>query len=133
MNLVQISKEDFMANQNKLDKNTLYFVIDEDSEYGYLYLGNKNMLGVRAGDTELCRLADVNIKEPISNYSILVYNTKTEQWENKSRSDLVFVGTNGVANGIGGMVPGPKIEEKSYFLRGDGTWAPTANLTWKNF
>jgi hypothetical protein len=39
-----------------MDKNTLYFVIEEDSEFGYLYLGNKSM---RPGNTELAELDDV--------------------------------------------------------------------------
>lgn len=129
-NLIQINKKDFVENLDKMDKNTLYFVIEEDSEFGYLYLGNKSM---RPGNTELAELDDVLLQAAQLNNSFLVYDNQTQKWVNKNKNDLVFIGTNGISNGIAGLVPGPSKDAKNYFLRGDGIWAPAANFQWKEF
>lgn len=132
-NLIQISKQDFINNLSKLDKNTLYFVIEENSDFGHLYLGNKNMLGVLEGEIELKKLADVALENSQLDNGFLFYEPKEQKWICKNRNELVFIGTNGVSNGIAGLVPPPGKESKNHFLRGDGTWAPAANFQWKEF
>jgi hypothetical protein len=88
---------------------------------------------MRPGNTELAELDDVLLQAAQLNNSFLVYDNQTQKWVNKNKNDLVFIGTNGISNGIAGLVPGPSRDVKNYFLRGDGTWAPAANFQWKEF
>ena len=48
------------------------------------------------------------------------------------KSVPVFVGASSNANGEEGLVPAPNINASEYFLKGDGTWSPTPQLTKAN-
>lgn len=116
--------------------DTLYFISDTGSAFGKLYLGAKLISnGSLSSATSLSQLNDVFIAEGITDQSILVYNSTSEKWENKSLLDIflamneVFQGATEEADGVAGLVPAPTAGQQNLFLRGDATWAdPVAGV-----
>lgn len=124
-----------IADENK-SSDTLYFISNTGSTTGKLYLGSKLISnGSLSSATSLKELNDVLVAEDIIDQSILVYNSSTQIWENKSIYDIfiqineVFKGATETEDGTVGLVPAPTIISRNLYLRGDGTWAsPTEEL-----
>lgn len=118
------------------NSDTLYFISDTGSASGKLYLGEKLISnGSLSSATSLSQLNDVFIAEGITDQSILVYNSTSGKWENKSLLDVflamneVFKGATEEADGVAGLVPAPTTGQQNLFLRGDATWAdPVAGV-----
>lgn len=118
------------------NSDTLYFISDTGSASGKLYLGEKLISnGSLSSATSLSQLNDVFIAEGITDQSILVYNSTSGKWENKSLLDVflamneVFKGATKEADGVAGLVPAPTTGQQNLFLRGDATWAdPVAGV-----
>lgn len=125
-----------MTNNDKL-KNTLYFVVDGDTDdVGQLYLGETLIAdGSGVSQAQLSDLSDVQLKA-ISSGDVLVYNLDTQVWENVNLSSQiqeqvkVFTGATADTDGSIGLVPQPlKAVDVNHYLRGDGTWAdPTEGV-----
>lgn len=125
-----------MTNNDKL-KNTLYFVVDGDTDdVGQLYLGETLIAdGSGVSQAQLSDLSDVQLKA-VSSGDILVYNMETHVWENVNLSVQiqnqikVFTGATAEADGSTGLVPQPlRNVDVNNYLRGDGTWAdPTSGV-----
>ena len=118
------------ANLQEKDKDTLYFIAEKDSAYGSLYLGTTLLAG-GAGEPEtitLDSLKDVMISNGVATDHLLVFDASTKNWVNKSIDDLIPVmeGTDGILDGVAGLVPAARPEEAGFFLRADGTWAKVA-------
>ena len=108
---------------NKLtEKNsdTLYFITDDNSSNGSLYLGNKLISGI----ANLNELENILIQN-VENNQVLVYDATEEKWINKSIKDAIglMAGASATEQGGAGLVPAPGIGQQNLFLRGDGTWA----------
>ena len=125
-----------LIEDSQKSSDTLYFISDTGSASGKLYLGAKLISnGSLSSATSISDLNDVLIAEGITDQSILVYNSTSEKWENKSILEItqaiydVFTGASDEAEGAVGLVPAPAAGEQNLFLRGDATWAdPVANL-----
>lgn len=125
-----------MTNNDKL-KNTLYFVVDGDTDdVGQLYLGETLIAdGSGVSQAQLSDLSDVQLKA-VSSGDVLVYNLDTQVWENVNLSSQiqeqvkVFTGATADTDGSIGLVPQPlKAVDVNHYLRGDGTWAdPTEGV-----
>lgn len=118
------------GNLNEKDKDTLYFIAEKGSSYGSLYLGETLIAG-GGGEPEtitLNSLKDVMISKGVATDHLLVFDAATNNWVNKPLEDIIPVmeGTDGVLDGVAGLVPAAKPEEKDFFLRADGTWAKVA-------
>ena len=115
------------------NEDTLYFISEEGSSTGSLYLGSKLISShreIQNGATSLADLSDVLLTELANDTHLLVYDPSAAAWVNKTFEDLVFVGTVGSADGAPGLVPAPSKDDADLFLRSDGTWArPAANHT----
>lgn len=86
-NLVKFTRGSLKAYQNlkEKDSNTLYFITDTENDKSFIFLGDSPIVD----DTILKGLSfqdisDINILTP-RNGDILVYNKKTDQWENSSQ------------------------------------------------
>lgn len=125
------------ANLTEKDKDTLYFISEEKSNFGVLYLGSKLIAGGGQPETvTLNSLKDVTISElGLKANSLLVYSEEEKAWINKSLDEVLEVIVNEMTgatidtDGKGGLVPAPKAGEQDYFLKGDGTWAKVASET----
>ena len=125
-----------LIEDSQKSSDTLYFISDTGSASGKLYLGAKLISnGSLSSATSISDLNDVLLAEGITDQSILVYNSTSEKWENKSILEItqaiydVFTGASDEAEGTIGLVPAPAAGEQNLFLRGDATWAdPVANL-----
>lgn len=82
---------------NRADPDTLYFIYEEDSNQGILYLGTKKIAG---GGTDgvienitIDNLSDVILNSAdLTDKSFLTYNESENAWVNTSLEDLVFTG-----------------------------------------
>lgn len=113
-----------------VDADTLYFIIDDGSDKGSLYLGSTLIAsGVKEG-VSLESLVDVTLSADLGENDILVHNG--ERWVNQSIYDFAettMVGASADQDGKGGLVPMPGKGQQDLYLKGDGTWAsPTATL-----
>lgn len=108
------------------DSNTLYFISEEGSNTGRLYLGAKE---IGSGDSASA-LGNIVI-ENVGDKQILYYDYASSTWINGSAYDLIAVmkGANETTDGIAGLVPVAKAGEQNFFLRGDGTWAEVPNVS----
>ena len=121
------------------DPDTLYFIADNGSATGALYLGDRLIAG--GGEKQplnLTELADVLISENVSTNSLLIYDESVDggKWVNRTLSDIFELymeemeGATESTDGASGLVPAPVAGEQNLFLQGNGTWAdPTAGLT----
>lgn len=117
------------------DKDTLYFISDDNSEYGVLYLGSKIIAGGGQSETiTLDSLKDITIASTgLEDGSLLVYDIETESWVNQPLDQVLqtvvdtMTGATDKLDGKVGLVPAPKAGEQNYFLRGDGSWAKVAS------
>lgn len=123
-----------MTDNDKL-KNTLYFVVDGDTDdVGQLYLGETLIAdGSGVSQAQLSDLSDVQLKA-VSSGDVLVYNLDTQVWENVNLSSQiqeqvkVFTGATADTDGSTGLVPQPlKAVDVNHYLRGDGKWADPTN------
>ena len=111
------------------DKDTLYFISDDNSGYGVLYLGSKIIAGSGQPETiTLDSLRDITIASTdLEDGSLLVYDIETESWVNQSLDQVLqtvvdtMTGATDKLDGKVGLVPAPKAGEQNYFLRGDGS------------
>lgn len=123
-NYVKFYRGTPQAFQNLTPKNpdTLYFINDVNSTEGYLYLGDKLIVGKISN---LADLEDIILSESLLDGDLLVYDGEEEKWVNKSV--LNAIGLMGRAyedsQGSAGLVPAPGLGQENMFLRGDGTWA----------
>ena len=113
----------------KSDKqnDTLYFISEQDSNEGVLYLGNKVIGGsstIDFNNFSIDALKDVLITESLTDKSLLIYSIKDKNWINADFSDLTFIGATQHSSGVSGFVPAPKEGEVNLFLRSDGNWVP---------
>ncbi len=115
------------------DKDTLYFISENDGKTGQLYLGPKLIIGEISNINNIGDLQDVLISENVTANNILIYNDTQKKWINKpifevlSQIVTTMVGAKDDANGLSGLVPAPKAGDNKLYLRGDATWAnPTA-------
>lgn len=111
----------------RTEPDTLYFVYEEDSLDGELYLGSKRIAGSSdiIGATTLKDLSDTLISNSFSETDCLIYDINLQKWVNKPIIDIlpIFVGTNGDSPAVAGLVPATTGTNKNLFLRSDGTWA----------
>lgn len=107
--------------------DTLYFIYEEDESTGELYLGSKLIAGGTSisGATTLALLQDVLINSNLNDQDCLIYDISRNKWVNKPIADILptFVGTNGEAAGVAGLVPAPAENNPNLFLRSDGQWS----------
>ena len=109
------------------DKDTLYFVKEEDALKGELYIGEVLVSG-SADDEEIVHylndLTDVDTAGTVTN-SILGFNG--EVWVPMDVNTLVKIsvmtGATETTIGTQGLVPVPRVGDEKKFLKGDGTWA----------
>lgn len=107
------------------DPDTLYFIYEEDESAGILYLGTKIIAGADIEGSYinvLSDLKDVLIKE-LSMDSLLVYDSNSATWINKTLEEMLFVGATEHSAGKIGLVPSPELGKTDLFLKSDGTWA----------
>lgn len=113
------------------DPDTLYFVLDENSKTGSLYLGSTLIAAGLDKGLSIEELTDVVITGDVLNNQILVANGKGV-WQNRNINDfmpITMVGASSDQDGDGGLVPAPKQGQQGLYLRGDGNWAdPTVEL-----
>lgn len=104
--------------------DTLYFIYEEGSTEGKLYLGDRLIAGGDLGLASIDELKDVLISEGLSDNSILVYDASKTLWVNKSINDVisVFLAPTETSDGVAGLVPAPKMGQRNAFLRSDGEW-----------
>lgn len=115
------------------DSDTLYFIVNSSKGTGALYLGDTLIAGnLDTVEATLAALADVSLTGLATN-DVLVYNTETQKWENKSIASAinetikVMEGATVSSNGSAGLVPQPMAGQQKLFLQGNGAWAnPTA-------
>lgn len=107
------------------DNDTLYFIYEEDVESAELYLGSKLIAGGASSNEmpTLQDLRDVLLSESLIDDMVLVYDTDTKSWVNKSLDELVFMGASETSGGVAGFVPAPEVGQLDLFLKSDGTWA----------
>lgn len=117
------------------NKDTLYFISEQDGSTGQLYLGSKLIIGEVSKIHKIDDLENVLISEGISANHILVYDNAQEKWVNKSLYDIlndvitVMKGATDSTNGASGLVPVPSKGDNKLFLRGDAKWAnPTEEV-----
>ena len=107
--------------------DTLYFICEADENTAELYLGTKLIAGLDSSQEAnyLAQLNDVFINEGLSHSQLLVYDAVVQRWVNKSMEEAlpVFIGTNNISRGKAGLVPVPKVGQKDFYLKGDGTWS----------
>lgn len=111
------------------DSDTLYFISEPGASSGTLYLGTKLIAGGSiTGATKLADLEDVLVSANIPNGSLLVYDSASDMWVNKTVAEIfgsilnVFQGATEDSDGSQGLVPAPQAGEQGYFLKGDGSW-----------
>lgn len=117
------------------DKDTLYFISENDGKTGQLYLGPKLIIGEISNINNIGDLQDVLISESVTANNILIYDDAQKKWINKpifevlSQIVTTMIGAKDDANGLSGLVPTPKAGDNKLYLRGDATWAnPTATV-----
>lgn len=115
------------------DKDTLYFISENDGQTGQLYLGPKLIIGEISNINNIGDLQDVLLSNDIAANSILVYDKAQNKWVNKPMFEVLSAlittmkGATTDANGVSGLVPTPLAGDNKLYLRGDATWAnPTA-------
>ena len=113
------------------DRDTLYFISENDSDNGSLYLGSKLI----AGSDQPEKVILDALKDVLNNNSLLVYDEDKELWINKNAEEIFksvvreMIGATDTLDGKSGLVPAPAAGEQDYFLRGDGTWAKISAST----
>lgn len=112
------------------DSDTLYFISEEGSSNGNLYLGSKLISGNTASSiTSLNDLTNVLVSNNIPTDAILAYDSASGNWVDTSLNNILttiltnFEGATADANGSAGLVPAPQLGQQNMFLRGDGNWA----------
>ena len=112
------------------DKDTFYFICEENSTVGKLYIGN--ILITSATNPEgivdyLSELKDVDTSG-VEDNKVLGYNAKKQKWVpmtiEKAQKVSVMKGATKIQDGTEGLVPAPQAGQENLFLRGDGTWQP---------
>lgn len=113
------------------DKDTLYFVVNDGSSNGSLYLGDVLIATSIDEGLNLNDLKDVLIGTDIDVDHVLVAD-ENGKWVNKNIYDFMPVtmtGASAEADGLGGLVPQPAAGQQNLYLQGNGTWtSPTAVL-----
>lgn len=113
------------------DPDTLYFVLDENSATGSLYLGKTLIASGLDEGLSIEELNNVVVTGEVLKDQILVANGKGV-WQNRDINDfmpITMVGASADVDGDGGLVPAPLKGDHALYLRGDGTWAdPTVAL-----
>ena len=114
------------------DSDTLYFISENNSAKGKLYLGTK-LIADGENITRLADLEDVFLEEGLPSNTILVYDVDVEGWIPKTLQEVFnllvdeMVGAKEDENGQAGLVPKPEKGQQNLYLRGDASWAnPTA-------
>lgn len=130
---VKFVRTNFAIWENLLnrDKDTLYFVVNEGSTNGSLYLGEVLIATSIDEGLNLNDLKDVLIGTDIDVDHVLVAD-ENGKWVNKNIYDFMPVtmtGASADADGLGGLVPQPAAGQQNLYLQGNGTWtSPTAAL-----
>lgn len=113
------------------DPDTLYFIVNNGSEDGSLYLGSTLIASGINEKTPVEDLKNVIITGEVSADQVLV-SDGYGSWKNRNIYDFMPVTMKGASeaeDGAGGLVPAPATGEQNLFLQGDGTWAnPTAAM-----
>lgn len=106
------------------DRDTLYFIYEEASDEGKLYLGERLIAGDNVYSTSIDALKDVLISADLVDNSVLVYNQEEKQWMNKPLDEIltVFLAPTEESTGVAGLVPAPAKGQYDAFLRSDGQW-----------
>ena len=108
----------------KAERDTLYFIYEEDESTSELYLGSKLIAGGGEviGATTLAALQDILLNSNLNNDDCLIYDISKKKWVNKPIADIlpIFVGTNGESSAVAGLVPAPMENNPNLFLRSDG-------------
>lgn len=117
-----------LQSPQKPNIDTLYFIYEEDAADAKLYLGEKLIAGGGAGEILLTlkELQDVAVSSELADKQLLVYDQSERKWVNASFEEAIstFVGATSKSDGRMGLVPKPTVDERNFYLRGDGTWAP---------
>ena len=106
------------------DRDTLYFIYDDEVSGGRLYLGERLIAGDDIYSTSIDALKDVLISENLVDNSVIVYNQEEKQWMDKPLSEIltVFLAPTDESTGVAGLVPAPAQGQYDAFLRSDGQW-----------
>lgn len=113
------------------NKDTLYFIHEEDAITGQLYIGDILISDNLENDSDvivakLSDLEDVNIADVIDK-QVLGYDADTGKWIPVTLEQAInvapMIGATADTDGAEGLVPAPKAGDEGKFLRGDGTWA----------
>lgn len=121
-----------MAEKNE---DTIYFISEESSNTGELYIGAKKVAtGVAEGEiaSKLSELSDVDLSGGLIDGQILAWNATHAKWKPIMLNP--FTGATAEFDGESGLVKAPKAGDHNKFLKGDGTWAELpslAGLTYK--
>lgn len=116
------------------DSDTLYFIAENDSEVGRLYLGSKLIAdGEVVTITRLDELEDVIIGAGVPADGILIWDNTQNDGEGAwvpttldaafAKVVKVFEGATLDKPGKKGLVPAPTAGSQDLYLRGDATWA----------
>lgn len=138
LNYVRFKRGSPAAFDSLIAKNsdTLYFVHEEDSTKGQLYLGNVLISdSLKNNDdiiiTKLSELEDVNVAG-VTNNQILTYDAASNKWIPMTINEAVgvsaMVGASEGAAGKEGLVPAPAAGDQNKFLRGDASWVDINTL-----
>lgn len=106
--------------------DTLYFISEEGSSTGKLYLGSKLISGGEASISELGQI----IINAVKGNDVLVYDAEKGAWVNKAVTDVVseMVGASDSMDGKAGLVPRPISGDQDKVLTGAGRWESVADL-----
>lgn len=118
------------------NKDTLYFIHEEDAITGQLYIGDILISDNLENDSDvivakLSDLEDVNITGVVDK-QVLGYDADTGKWIPVTLEQAInvapMIGATADTDGAEGLVPAPKAGDEGKFLRGDGTWVAIPEL-----
>lgn len=117
-----------LSSAEKPNSDTLYFISEVDSNDATLYLGSKLIAGGNDSSAialSLGNLTDIALSAGLADKDLLIYDSSSKTWINKSFEEAlsVFIGASADAAGKAGLVPAPAFGKTNLFLRSDGTWA----------
>ena len=112
------------------DPDTLYFIIENDSDNGELYLGDVLIASSIPTSFTLNDLENVSVSD-VKEGQVLVANASGD-WINRDLNDYMpkqMVGATQDEDGQAGLVTIPVAGQQNLYLQGNGSWSnPTAAL-----
>ena len=118
------SADDFARIPHK-NEDTMYFVIQPDTNSFTMYLGATELLnGDDLNSSSIDALEDVIISKKLYDRQVLMYDALQECWVNASldKAAGAYVGPTAEYMGLPGMLPGAPAGSENLFFRSDGKW-----------